>query len=478
MSSPCSLVERRERYKRALSESLPEYRSYSRKDRDRIRYTREFRRLKNVTQVARAEEAALYHDRLTHSMKVAQVGDALARVLMIKEDVDPAGCGQPRSDVSNPLCLSLDPFTVQAAAHAHDIGHPPFGHAAESLLDDLLIDKTEDCGRTIGFEGNAQSFRIITRLSNHKSERGLELTRATLNGTLKYPWSRDKNDSKWGYYPDDEEAFEFARSPLPDIRDGKKTLEAQVMDFADDLTYALHDMADFYRAGLIPLNRLFLEATTDKNYQTATSEELNQFEEYLEETDSFDYSLDELEVSIEEFFRGLTDSKDFDTRLYTRFTGTDKDRIALNKFVSMLVGRYLEEKNIEGEQYVSLEPIDDRIYDLDILTSVSQEISILKHLTRYYVITNPGLMQQQQGECRVIEELFQDFYEQSDPAIQPKSIIPSPFRERLANYDDRDVPRARFVADLIASLTERQAVMLHQRLRGDTPQSLVNNILD
>lgn len=78
----------------------------------------------------------------------------------------------------------------------------------------------------------------------------------------------------------------------------------------------------------------------------------------------------------------------------------------------------------------------------------------------------------------MIRELFEDFYEQADPEIQPKSIIPSPFRERLTNYEDRDVPRARFVADLISSLTERQAVALHRRLRGDTPRSLMSNILD
>lgn len=356
MSGLLSLDERRERYKGKSPKSLPKYRSFSRQDRDRLRYTREFRRLKNITQVARAEEAALYHDRLTHSLKVAQVGDALARVLMIREDVDPGGCGQPRSDISDSLYLSLDPFVVQGAAHAHDIGHPPFGHAIESLLDDLLTETTESCGRTIGFEGNAQSFRIITRLSNHKSNSGLELTRATLNGTLKYPWSRKENDSKWGYYPDDKKAFEFARSQLPSKRNEEKTLEAQVMDFADDLTYALHDMTDFYRAGLIPLNRLFLEATTDDEYQTATRDELNQFEDYLRDADSFEYSLNELEVSVEEFFRGLTDSKDFNSTLYTRFSGGDKDRIALNRFVSMLVGRYLEEKNLNGDPYVRLEP--------------------------------------------------------------------------------------------------------------------------
>lgn len=478
MAIPLSLDNRKQKYNSTSTRSLPEYRSYSRQDRDRLRYSREFRRLKNITQVAKAGEAPLYHDRLTHSLKVAQVGDAIARVLMIRENIDPGKCGQPQSQLSDDLYLSLDPFTVQAAAHAHDIGHPPFGHAIESLLDDILVRKTESCGRTIGFEGNAQSFRIITRLANHKSNSGLELSRATLNGTLKYPWSRKENDSKWGYYPDDKDAFEFARSPLPDERTEEKTLEAQVMDFADDLTYALHDMTDFYRVGLIPLNRLFLEATTDTDYQTATREELDKFEDYLSETDSFEYSLSELELSVEEFFQRLTEAMEFDSTLYTRFSGTDQDRIALNNFVSMLVGRYIEQKDLNGDPYLKLEPKSSGLYDLDISPAADQQIEILKHLTRFYVITNADLMQQQQGQARVIEELFNDFYEQAKPDIQPRSIIPSPFRERLSNYEDRDVSRARFVADIISSLTEKQAVALHRRLRGDTPRSLVSDILD
>ncbi|MFC7229984.1 dNTP triphosphohydrolase (plasmid) [Salinirubellus salinus] len=336
MSNLLSHKERTERHNRQTTEEEPRFRSHSRQDRDRLRYAREFRRLKNVTQVARADESALYHDRLTHSLKVAQVGDALSRVLMIRNNVDPGVCGQP-TEREDSLYHCLDPFVVQAAAHAHDIGHPPFGHAIETLLDDLVTKKTESCGRTIGFEGNAQSFRIITRLANHKSPRGLELTRATLNATLKYPWSRKANDSKWGYYPDDEDAFKFAREPLPPERDGEKTLEAQIMDFADDLTYALHDTADFYRAGLIPLNRIFLEVTTEDEYQTASREEINQFMDFLVDADSFEYEVGELEIGVEEFFRGLTESKNFDSSLYTRFAGSDEDRIALNKFVSMLV---------------------------------------------------------------------------------------------------------------------------------------------
>ncbi|TKX63407.1 dNTP triphosphohydrolase, partial [Halorubrum sp. SP9] len=182
------------------------------RDRDRILYSREFRRLKDVTQVARAGESYLYHDRLTHSLKVAQVGRRLAELLEKFYD----------AEFEN-LDNYLDPEVVETASLAHDIGHPPFGHEIEELLDDKVREKsgedgveenfedTEGDGRNgeegetnrdhdseeqdeskiQGFEGNAQSFRAVTRLGSHRSGiEGIDLTRATLNAIQKYPWSR------------------------------------------------------------------------------------------------------------------------------------------------------------------------------------------------------------------------------------------------------------------------------------------------
>lgn len=478
MSNTLSLWERHERFNSTQTKASSDFRSQSRKDRDRLRYTREFRRLKNVTQVARANESSLYHDRLTHSLKVAQVGDALARIILQRNGLSPGVCGQPRSDISSSLYLSLDPYVVQAAAHAHDIGHPPFGHVIEDLLNDILTNKTEHCGRTIGFEGNAQSFRIVTRIANHNTERGLELTRSTLNGMLKYPRNREEDNSKWGYYPDDEEAFSFVRKPLANYyKDGSQTLEAQIMDYADDLTYAIHDVADFYQAGLIPLGRIFQESTERSDFQISSRDELDGFEEYLKKSNSFKFNLDELVVPVEEFFNSLTNSLGFDSQLFSRHKGSDKERVAVNNFTSMLIGRYLERKDLNNEYYVELTEPKIHIYDLVISEAAEQQIEILKHLTKYYVITNPNLMQQQVGQQKVIRELFKVIYQQADPDTLPQSAIPSPFRERLKKQNKRGVPRARFTADMISSMTEKQAVALHKRLCGNTPRSLVSSIL-
>src|SRR5215469_4649135 len=120
---------------------------------------------------------------------------------------------------------------VEAACLAHDLGHPPFGHVAEEKLDELA---GEEVG---GFEGNAQSFRIVTRLSQHSTtHRGLDLTRATLAAILKYPWMRGENKEKldkWGAYSSEKKDFDFAIALCPAPQ--TKTIEASLMDWADDI---------------------------------------------------------------------------------------------------------------------------------------------------------------------------------------------------------------------------------------------------
>ena len=211
-------------------------------DRDRILYSSAFRRLAQVTQVVTAQEGHVFHNRLTHSLKVAQVARRLAERL-IEEQTNIAG-----------KIGGIDPDVVEAAALAHDLGHPPFGHTAEEELDECATSH----GLIDGFEGNAQSFRILTRLAIHRVDYfGLNLTRATLNAVLKYPWLRDsdRQSKKWrkySVYQLDKEAFKFVRPEFST----RQTIEASIMDFADDITYSVHDLEDFYLAGLIPLELL------------------------------------------------------------------------------------------------------------------------------------------------------------------------------------------------------------------------------
>ena len=169
------------------------------RDRDRIMYSSAFHRLAGITQIVRAGELDIFHTRQQHTYKVAQIGRRLAERSIRAQEAEASLHG-------------LDAEVVEAACLAHDLGHPPFGHAAESELDRIVRDPSViggDAGDAArdGYEGNAQTFRILTKLAVRygKEQPGLDLTRATLAATLKYPWLRDldnkKKKSKWSSKP-------------------------------------------------------------------------------------------------------------------------------------------------------------------------------------------------------------------------------------------------------------------------------------
>lgn len=477
------------------------FRTPSRRDRDRVRYSREFQRLKGVTQVAHAGEAYLYHDRMTHSIKVAQVANSLSKIFHDRHNVSTevtAGIDLPSTE--NTLANLLDPYIVEAAAHAHDLGHPPFGHAGEDELNDLVSHYSREVEgiEEIGFEGNAQSFRIVSRLSTHQDvEEGLNLTRATLNGMMKYPWSREDdsqhdNRGKWGYYPSDSDCFNWVRDGLGDYRnsgglnDDRQTIEAQIMDYADDLTYAVHDLEDFYRSGIIPLHEIFREAIDEETmpssdlgpyqrYTVSSRDHLDEFEDYLAKESDIDPN----EVDVSEIFHGFAMEFDGSSKaLVTPFEGTDGECSELKEFTSQLISQFLEADRKESPKHVYLNEVsnDPTLYNL-VHSGYDNHIEVLKELTEFYVISNPTLMQQQQGQRRILQELFDVLYEEADSEKLPKSAIPTPYRDYLKQFDELDYSRTRLVTDLISSLTEKQAIELHKRLCGTSPGTLQEDII-
>jgi dGTPase len=217
-----------------------------------VQYSSAFARLAEVTQVVSADRGYVFHNRLTHSLKVAQLARRISEKLrsIQKQEAD---------DLQVP-----DPDVAEAAALAHDLGHPPFGHIAEKELDKLA----KRAGLKDGFEGNAQSFRIVSKLAVSDAVakdtdqtpviRGLNLTRATLNAILKYPWGIGDNpgkQDKWGIYETERSLFDWVREGHS-VDPFAQSPEAAIMDWADDITYAVHDLVDFYCAGQIPVDRL------------------------------------------------------------------------------------------------------------------------------------------------------------------------------------------------------------------------------
>ena len=295
------------------------------RDRDRILYSTAFRRLEGVTQIVRAGESDIFHDRFVHSVKVSQVGRRLAEYCMQK---------QPEFAKRH----GLDADVVEAACLAHDLGHPPFGHIGEETLNRILTrkDKGGGCLDSEGFEGNAQSFRIVTKLTVRFSWcDGLNLTRATLGALLKYPWARDisKNEKnsiksiKWGYYISEKEDFDFCRENL--IQDAK-TVEAELMDWADDISYSVHDLEDFHRCNQIPWVRIFGDRPLDRE---RLIENANQ--NWL---DAPNNSLQRIHDAYQRLSKLFT----LWVEMYNTYEGTREQRLAIRTLTSTLIGRYIK----------------------------------------------------------------------------------------------------------------------------------------
>lgn len=453
------------RYARRHGIGAHDQRGAGQRDRDRILYSSAFKRLNGVTQVVAASEGTIFHNRLTHSLKVAQLGRRLAEHL----------CSQPAEREKAEAWGGLDPEVVDAAGLAHDLGHPPFGHIAEKALDELVthagalpsdVGRGSAPGNPEGFEGNAQTFRIITWLSAHHEKKypGLNLTRATLNAALKYPWPRDldadggaKEYRKYGAYSSEGADFEFAREFHGD--DGRQSLEAAVMDFADGLAYSVHDLEDFIRAGLVPLSRLltgrgwerFLDSwrreTTDPSVQTA-----------LANPDTVDV-LSDLATSLD---------------LGEEYDGTLAQRARLRSRTSGLIREFLPDVKIA-------DPGADEPLVIDELHKIQMEF--LQRLVWHFVIENPRLATQQAGQRRVIETLFTEFLQASEPNRHGKPrnrhIIPAAVERDLDSIlrlegEAQFHARLRLAADAVCSFTDAEAIAISNRLRGIGPGSVMD----
>jgi dGTPase len=382
------------------------YRSSFERDRARLLHSSALRRLGAKTQVVSPSSDDFSRTRLTHSLEVAQVGRELGRML---------GC---------------DPDVVDAACLSHDLGHPPFGHHGEKVLNGLA-------GHIGGFEGNAQTLRILCRLETkrfHPDGRsaGLNLTRASLDAAVKYPWraheaplaSDGTRSQKFGAYEDDLDAFTWMRAGVEGTR---KSMEAQVMDAADDIAYSVHDVEDGIVNGRFQLK--FLQDRVQRARVIQTVQEW-----YLPRTpeDQVDAAITRLEAN-ENWVR--------------ESDGSRRALAALKNMTSELIGRFCHDfwsatRNVHGEK-----PLVRHEADLVIPDQTLQEICVMKGIAAHYIMASREQLPVYKRQTDVLEALHGLLMETGDRFLEP------PFQADFRSAVD-DAGRHRAIIDQIASLTD------------------------
>ena len=375
------------------------------RDRARVVHAASSRRLAAKTQVVGPQSDDFVRNRLTHSLEVAQVARDLSRALGSQPDI------------------------AETAALAHDLGHPPFGHNGEAVLAEL----SEACG---GFEGNAQTLRILSRLEAKTiavdgSSVGLNLTRATLDACTKYPWRRgDRPGSKFGVYEDDLPVFTWMRTPEAGQR---RCLEAQIMDLADDVAYSVHDVEDGIVAGRIDLTRLDLDglaATTGEWYVPGIDRD-----------------------TVADTIAGLRAGGCWPSAAYD---GSRRSLAALKNLTSDLIGRFCGAVQ-EATYAAGGGPFVRYRADLVIPEATAREIAVLKGIAAHYVMQTDDRIASMGRQRELLAELVAVLLDRAPDALD------RPFADDWRAAAD-DAARLRVVIDQVASLTDVTAVAWHARL--------------
>jgi len=376
------------------------------RDRARVIHSAALRRLAAKTQVAVPWENDFQRTRLSHSLECAQIGRELGE------------------------SLGADPDLQDTACLAHDLGHPPFGHNGEEALAEIA----EDFG---GFEGNAQSFRLLVRLeaktvdSNGKSV-GLNLTRASLDGSTKYPWPRSQNSRKFGVYDDDLEVFTWMRTGAPI---DKKCIEAQIMDWSDDCAYSVHDLED----------AIFTNQVSVKNFE-------KDFQE-LHIVMVRDYGSDATEQEAVQAHQRLSALSAWPHY----YDGTHRSLARLKDSTSQLIGRFVLAAELETRKVHGDGPLSRYSADLEIPRDQVVEVDFLKAIAGHYLINAPHSQERYAKQQIIIREIVEMLL-----ASAPREL--DSFFLKAWNDAGDETARMRVIIDQVAALTDPGAYALHARL--------------
>lgn len=377
------------------------YRTVFQVDRDRVLYSGAFRRLQNKTQVFKSGAHDFYRTRLTHSLEVAQIGRSLVNFI--------------NKTVFNETAVDVD--LVEGICLAHDLGNPPYGHPGEAMLNDLM----KEAG---GFEGNAQTLQIITEQLHEDPEgdEGMKPSRAFIDGILKYKvlWSDRKKESKF-LYDNQSKYLDFAS-------DGSKhypeqSLECQIMNWADDVAYSLHDLSDGYLAGFV---------TRKEIERWASEHELSKIEESYLET----------------VIKKLDHREDFDRYLASR------------------TGRFIEGARVVERQHPLAVKSNRYKYAIEIESEVEIENKLYKRLAVDIIFRSPQLEQLEFKGRYILKRLFETFLQGGPKNFDlNEKILPNVLREKLKHIDKNDyVAVARMVCDHFSEQTDISLPKIYKRL--------------
>lgn len=467
-----------------------DHRTPAERDRGRLGYSKYLRRLAGVTQVVSPELAsAQMHSRSSHTHKVAMIS---------REIADHVIRSLPTNERWTNVAVrngGLDIAACEAAGLAHDIGHPPFGHAGEDALDNYLVRH----GVVDGFEGNAQTFRTVTRLDRIKgtSEYGLNLTNVTLAAILKYPYAKkvpydDKDNRKFGAYLDDASRLVTVRAAVLGLEEGeadegRQTVEASIMDLADDIAYAIHDLEDFLAAGLIDvglvkqdLNTSLVHAgitpemrvkgdfdhadfTAESNafvpapvFVQTTERHRGRYEHYFNDRD---YA-----AALHDVDNFLQQLKDPDTQDY----GMNL-RLSLRVFVSKFFDA------IE----LNIEPPYEGGPSVFLTSEAWHQMQVLKSITRHYLVSRPRMGSMQRAQTRAIGVLMDGLADWicEDPeefalpptlleifALNEVSLPNNP--NNLHHREVLEPSHYRALADYVCTMSDSEALMRSQWVAG------------
>ena len=382
------------------------------RDRARVMHSSALRRLGVKTQVMEAGQEDFPRTRLTHSLEVAQVGRELGSAL---------GC---------------DPDLVDTACLSHDLGHPPFGHNGETALNELA----KDIG---GFEGNAQSFRLLTRLepkavSPTSGPRpgqtiGLNLTRASLDAASKYPWTKQPGGIKFGVYEDDADVFAWVREGATGTT---SCFEAQVMDWSDDVSYCVHDIEDAIFAGHVNIDILKSESGRSEVVEVA------------QKWYGTDFAKAELDAALIRVSSLPSWPASFD--------GTMRSLGELKNLTSTLIGRFCIAAQQATQAEYGQRPLTRYQASLVVPDDARYEVTALKALAARFVMNRAGAEVMYSRQRQQIQDLV-EFLNQDPEANLDR------FHTNLWLDAGSSDAKFRVVIDQVVALTDVSLVQWHQR---------------